>query len=79
MPPLQLFHLSLAAGFSGSSAPFAFGKMLPVAEIGLGSGALGCLVELHLSLVHLIQNSLPALATPADTGGFLFLFPCICH
>lgn len=58
MPPLQLFHLGLALGFSGSSAPFAFGKMLPIAEIGLGSKALGCLVELSLSPIHVIQNSM---------------------
>lgn len=64
MPPFQLFHLSLAAGFLGSSAPFAFGKMFPIAEIGLGPGALDCLAALSLSLIHVIQNSLQ----PACSG-----------
>lgn len=33
-------------------------KCSPTAEIGLGSEPLGCLVELNLSLIHVIQHSL---------------------
>lgn len=64
VPPLRLLRLPLAAGFSVSSAPFAFGKMLLIAELGFGSEAIGYLVQLSLSPIPVIQNSLQ----PASCG-----------